>query len=166
MHQDKKHGESVGLGFMRLLRYQAVFRIVLDCTGRYFFRYFGIFKLRVLLKVFFKPGCNQAYIAVNRMDNIKMSGGESWRLLRYGDRCVVNYMGVEYVVSVHSIIRLSNGRVLIRVMNEVGAVVGLFYASQVKPYNKDMLNNGLTSFELLLKKFEPKGMSTACCLKY
>lgn len=89
-----------------------------------------------------------------------MFKGDEWRLLRPGDRCIVRDMGIEYIYRVESFLHLSNGKVLVRTINELNQPSGLFLSTQVFPYDSNMVSSGLTSYELILRKFEPKGKST------
>lgn len=92
----------------------------------------------------------------------KIKDKNIWRILRTGDKCIVNRMGVEIRGIVDRIIRLSNGKVFIRVVDYSNESVGLFDASTVIPSDKKMVLSGKTSYELLLLKYEPKGMGVSC----
>lgn len=91
---------------------------------------------------------------------------QSWRLLRRSDRCIVRCDGVVKTGIVKRIIHLSNGCVLFVVADELNREMGLYDACDVIPARAEMVEQGLTSYELLLRRFEPKGKSTSYSLVY
>lgn len=84
-----------------------------------------------------------------------------WKLLRKGDLCLVNNMGVVETGIVQQIIRLSNGRTLFKVVSVTGTDLCLASANEVRPASLEQCRLHLTSYELALRHFEPKGNTTA-----
>ena len=83
-------------------------------------------------------------------------------LLRKGDACEVNDGGVFFRGKVMNIIRLSIGKSLYSVEldnNPIRETV-LFEDYQVAPLDPVQCALRLTALDVLLKKYEPKGMST------
>lgn len=89
-----------------------------------------------------------------------------WSLLRRGDRCSAQSGGVEICGLIDRVLHLSGGRTMFRVSDELGNALGLYDASEVFPLNPMMVSRKMTSYELQLLRFEPKGMSTATCSVY
>lgn len=89
-----------------------------------------------------------------------------WSLLRCGDRCLAQSGGVEVRGLIGRVFHLSGGRTMFRVVDELGNAMGIYDATEVFPLNSMMVSRKLTSYELLLLRFEPKGMSTATCSVY
>lgn len=84
-----------------------------------------------------------------------------WKLLKKGDACVVNNGGVIETGVIAYIARMTSGRVYIKVVDKKGEDLCLTDAENVIPANSEQIKKHLTSFELLLKKVEPTGMTTA-----
>jgi hypothetical protein len=87
--------------------------------------------------------------------------GELWKLLRVGDMCRASLHGVVITGKVSNIIRLSNGRVLFSMRSADGNHLGSFDHFRVVPADADMVRENMTRLDLLLRRYEPKGMSTA-----
>ena len=83
-------------------------------------------------------------------------------LLRKGDNCEVNDNGTIYKGVVTNIVKLSKGRTLffVRFLNRVMDEYGVFEGSQVMPRDAQQRMLRLTAVDMLLKRYEPKGMST------
>lgn len=84
-----------------------------------------------------------------------------WTLLRKDDWCIVRSSGVQQKGIVKSIINLSCGKTLLVVMDTFGNSLGLFNSWEVSPVDAAMINGRITSYEAMLRCYEPKGMSTA-----
>lgn len=93
------------------------------------------------------------------MDNIEQK--DLWKLLKKGDDCIVNNGGVIETGVISYIARMNSGRVYIKVVDKKGCDLCLTEAENVKPANGEQIIRHLTSFELMLKKMEPTGMTTA-----
>lgn len=89
-------------------------------------------------------------------------GKEVYTLLRKGDDCLVDDDGVIRKGVVNNIIRLSNGKTLfsVKLINNILKEWDLFYGEKVWPPDAIQCMLRLTAFEMLLRKYEPKGQST------
>jgi hypothetical protein len=84
-----------------------------------------------------------------------------WKLLRKGDRCCATSHGIRITGYVARIMKLSNGRVLFSVCAPDGTNLGLFDVDRITPADEDMVRENMTRLDLLLRRYEPRGMSTA-----
>lgn len=89
-----------------------------------------------------------------------------WSLLKEGDWCIIYSSGIRQEGVVKSIIRLSCGKVLMAVSDALGNSLGLFNAWEVQPADETMANDRITSYEVLLRRYEPRGMSTSTSQTY
>lgn len=85
-----------------------------------------------------------------------------YQLLRVGDFCEVDDMGVMLKGIVRGIVRLSKGKILfsVSILNNPMKDWGMFEGNQVIPANAEQRLLRMTSMDILLRKYEPKGMST------
>ena len=83
-------------------------------------------------------------------------------LLRRGDECEVNDGGVRFKGRVENIIRLSKGKWLFSVSlyNNMMKEAELYEDYQVTPVDPEQCALRITAMDMLLRKYEPKGMST------
>lgn len=83
-------------------------------------------------------------------------------LLRKDDVCEVNDRGVIFKGIVRNIIKLSNGKMLfsVELKNSPSKEWELFEDYQVTPVDALQCALRLTAVDMLLRKYEPKGMST------
>lgn len=105
---------------------------------------------------------NGIVVTFNIEEGFKHRDVDLHTLLRKGDECEVLDGGVRFKGRVENIIRLSKGKTLysVRMLNNVVTDSALYEDWQVAPVDATQCALRLTALELLLKKYEPKGMST------
>lgn len=91
----------------------------------------------------------------------ELLNNEQWKLLRVNDNCYASSHGVMIKGHITNIIRLSNGKTLFSLSDKSGVGLGLFESGRVFPADEDMARENMTRLDLILRRLEPKGMSTA-----
>lgn len=110
----------------------------------------------------FEIDVNGITVSFNMSEGFDTDNMSLHTLLRKGDACSVNDGGVFFRGKVENIIRLSNGKSIYSVIldnNPIRETV-LFEDYQVSPLDPVQCALRLTAIDVLLKKYEPKGMST------
>lgn len=85
-----------------------------------------------------------------------------YSLLRAGDNCLVDDGGITRKGVVQNIIRLSKGKTLfsVKLINNILKEWDLFEGEKVTPVDPVQCMLRLTAYEMILRKYEPKGQST------
>lgn len=84
-----------------------------------------------------------------------------YSLLRAGDDCLVDDDGITRKGVVLNIIRLSKGKTLfsVKLINNILKEWDLFEGEKVTPVDPVQCMLRLTAYEMILRKYEPKGQS-------
>lgn len=85
----------------------------------------------------------------------------AWRLLRRGDDCIVKSSGMQRFGRVTNIIRLSCGKTLVCVNAPDEIPMGIYTIDEVELKDPVARKLNITTYEAMLREYEPKGMSTA-----
>lgn len=105
---------------------------------------------------------NGVKVGIDTEAQLQLLDKPVYTLLRVGDRCLVDDGGVVRKGIVKNIMRLSSGKTLFSVdmPDNVLDDWGLFEGDKVSPPDATQCLLRLTVFEMLLRKYEPKGQST------
>lgn len=105
---------------------------------------------------------NGLMVSFDMIDGLESKEKELHKLLRVGDQCQVLDKGVTYRGTVKNIIHLSKGKTLYSVSLDNNPMLDTeFYEGyKVAPLDAMQRILKLTAVDMLLRKYEPKGMST------
>lgn len=93
--------------------------------------------------------------------NMMINSVPSWMLVRPGDRCIICSARVKQTGYCRRIINLSCGKCLMVMVGSDGNTLGVYNAKEVEMADHVARSEHITTYEALLKHYEPKGMSTA-----
>lgn len=105
---------------------------------------------------------NGIKVVFNICNSVETMDTELYKLLRKGDVCEVNDGGVKFKGEVQNIIRLSKGRTLfsVRMLNNAITDTAIYEEYQVTPVDPVQCALRLTAMDMVLRKYEPTGLST------